>query len=539
MKRVFKGLLALLWVILVGSQKGVDLTTVVKEMGGTFCKFLAFKSQIHYKTVCPEPTCSWDSWSDAKASEKSKTKQRVVLSFGHNGFGNQLWQHTVAFMVAEQLKARLYIGVIPQALCFDGYTPPNTVAGISAMERLLPHAFQYQDLPVNSSVKSLCESESFFISDRPRDWRDKNYSSNFKNNMLNLINDPNPRCIRMIGYFQNLPMCADDARALWTSRMFANFTVLPGANDISIYLRCQPRHYYFNSRHYYETILNNTVYDKLWLFQAPECPTKLDENPSKDGQVASVVRLLTEKYGAIRWPSAPKGADDTTHLLHDLAGLAQSKKLIIPVSSWAFWSGLFSNATEIHVNAPPHHPLMADMTHYIYHSEKGKKYFGRFNNVSRDIYYNIEEGTVAINKGPPGKDPLKHKGAAAAAAAGVGTGAGTGTASAVGAGAGAGATTGAIRPIVPPSKAVSQATTVSDVVAATAIPPAVTSVDASNTSANAWDFRLPPYSAFNMSVSDMLDKVLGRDTIAKMQNLLKSATATTTATGGSGGEGSP
>lgn len=493
----------------VFGQKGVDVTSVVKEMGGTFCKFLAFKSQIHYKTACPEPTCSWDSWSDAKSSEKSKTKQRVVLSFGHNGFGNQLWQHTVAFMVAEQLKARLYIDMIPHSLCFDGYTPPNTHSGISAMNRLLPDAFQYQLLSPNSTARTLCDSERFFISDRPRDWRDKNYSSNFKINMLNLISDPNPRCIRMIGYFQNLPMCAEDARALWTSRMFANFTVLPGPNDISIYLRCQPRHYHFNGRHYYETILNNTRYDRIWLFQAPECPTKLDENPAKDGQVASVVRLLTETYSAIRWPAAPKGADDITHLLHDIAGLAQSRKLIIPVSSWAFWAGLFSNASEIHVNAPPHHPLMADMAHYIYHSEKGKRYFGRYNNVSRDIYYAIEENVAVPQAAKTAGKDGKH-----AVAASSGT-----------------ATTGAIRPIVPPSKAAAQAATVTDVVALTAVKPSSSSSSSSssaavkgNSSSSQWEFRLPPYSSFNISVSGVLNKVIGSDTIAKMKQLLSSAT---------------
>jgi len=509
--------------VVVLSQKGVDVTSVIKEMGGTFCKFLAFKSQIHYKTPCPEPTCSWDSWNDAKESEKSKTKQRVVLSYGHNGFGNQLWQHTVAFMVAEQLKARLYIARIPLSLCFDGYTPPNTVAGMSAMERLLPAAFQYQHLSENSSIRQMCETEPFFISDRPRDWRDKNYSANFKTNMLSVINDPKPRCIRMIGYFQNLPMCADDARALWTSRMFANFTVLPGPNDISIYLRCQPRHYYFNSPHYYESILNHTTYDKLWLFQAPECPTKLDENPAKDGQVAAVVRLLTVKFSAIRWPSAPKGADDTTHLLHDLAGLAQSKKLIIPVSSWAFWSGLFSNATEIHVNSPPHHPLMADMAHYIYHSEKGKKYFGRYNNVSRDIYYAIEEGTVQISKMPLGKGE-KHKGLAASAVAAASSGGGAATTGLhSGSGAGPAATTGAIRPIVPATKAATMASTVSDVVAATAVAPVPSLAQHTRNDSVQWDFSLPPYSAFNISMTDMLGKVIGEDTISKMQQLLKSA----------------
>ena len=72
-----------------------------------------------------------------------------------------------------------------------------------------------------------------------------------------------------------------------------------------------------------------------------------------------------------------------------MAGLAQSKKLIIPVSSWAYWAGLFSDAIEIHVNAPPHHPVMAAMPHYVYHDEKNKNYFGKFNATEGDIVYQL------------------------------------------------------------------------------------------------------------------------------------------------------
>ena len=49
----------------------------------------------------------------------------------------------------------------------------------------------------------------------------------------------------------------------------------------------------------------------------------------------------------------------------------------MPVSSWAFWGGFLSNATEIHVNAPPHHQLMSGLPQYIYHNEGKKTYFGR------------------------------------------------------------------------------------------------------------------------------------------------------------------
>jgi hypothetical protein len=169
----------------------------------TLCRFLAMKSQLprNFLRDCDHPTCGWEGWTAALKSQSTSAsnhsnsnnnsssssssgstdnskglaakpvKERIVLSFSHNGFGNQLWQHTVAFMVAEGLKAKLLIGIIPEPLCFDGATPPNTFAGMSAMERLLPDEFEYDTLPADAPAKILCEKETFFVSDRPRDWR--------------------------------------------------------------------------------------------------------------------------------------------------------------------------------------------------------------------------------------------------------------------------------------------------------------------------------------------------------------------------------
>ena len=64
------------------------------------------------------------------------------------------------------------------------------------------------------------------------------------------------------------------------------------------------------------------------------------------------------------------------------------KQLILPASSWAFWGGYLSNASEVHVNAPPLHPAMPGHDQYIYHNEKQRTYFGRFSSTSGRIEYN-------------------------------------------------------------------------------------------------------------------------------------------------------
>jgi hypothetical protein len=87
-------------------------------------------------------------------------------------------------------------------------------------------------------------------------------------------------------------------------------------------------------------------------------------------------------------------------------------QLILPLSSWAFWAGLLSNATEIHVNSPPHHPVMPHRPQYIYHSDRWNAYFGRYNSSLNDIEYAITSEGIK-----PHVYPLKSLRKAAAVSA--------------------------------------------------------------------------------------------------------------------------
>eukprot|EP01031_Cornospumella_fuschlensis_P044639 gene44639-54588_t len=243
-----------------GLHDSQKLESLVTQIGGTFCKFLVFRSQISRRFMrdCGEPACNWNDWQDALNSSSlhpnsttivsdakgSVVKPRIVLSYAHNGFGNQLWEHSVAFMIAESLKARLYIAVVPDHLSPGGYLPPNTWTGMGAMERLLPRDFIFENLPANSSIRALCEQEPFYVSDRPVDWKSRNYSTSFKPQLLDLLLDAKPRCLKLLGYFQNLPLCSEDARRLWTERLLGGAHAAGPAHaliqpeDISVYLRC-------------------------------------------------------------------------------------------------------------------------------------------------------------------------------------------------------------------------------------------------------------------------------------------------------------
>jgi hypothetical protein len=132
----------------------VDCTTV------TLCRFLVSRQQIaqDFFDVCnQQPACGFDHWtehvlprnkhihlrSSGSGSSESNTgfsdvdvnhsasqqRTRVVLSYSHNGFGNQLWEHSVALMIAQQLNASLFIGLIPEKYRLQGELPVNTMEG--------------------------------------------------------------------------------------------------------------------------------------------------------------------------------------------------------------------------------------------------------------------------------------------------------------------------------------------------------------------------------------------------------------------------
>jgi len=78
-------------------------------------------------------------------------------------------------------------------------------------------------------------------------------------------------------------------------------------------------------------------------------------------------------------------------MLADLSALSQCKKLIIPASSWGFWGGFLSTATEIHVGNPPHHRLMPQDLHtYYYHDPFQRLFWGRYDPVTKLIRYEID-----------------------------------------------------------------------------------------------------------------------------------------------------
>ena len=64
-------------------------------------------------------------------------------------------------------------------------------------------------------------------------------------------------------------------------------------------------------------------------------------------------------------------------VVEDFSALTACPRLVLPPgSTWAFWAGLLSDASEVHVDASSHR-LMPDMPQYVYHDEEKKAYYGK------------------------------------------------------------------------------------------------------------------------------------------------------------------
>lgn len=258
---------------------------------------------------------------DHTFSNDHATSNKVVLSYAHNGFGNQLWEHAFAWHVAEAIGAQFYILPIAPSLWRGGGMPPNTLPGYEATKVIFPSRFFFpldvRNVMEDSSrldehrmitdAYKLCDNETMAFTDidvGSGDARHKYLRTIFSEHGLqSFVKDSNPRCFKFMGYFQEPPSlnCLNNFRKLLLPKLnkfyrpnktintllpvkgpsssphnslrtsnspaaaaktIKNSTIVEQSikeNDICIYLRCKSSHYFWNSVEYYQTILPRLV----------------------------------------------------------------------------------------------------------------------------------------------------------------------------------------------------------------------------------------------------------------------------------------
>jgi hypothetical protein len=208
-----------------------------------------------YQKIYSSPPSSKSQSSKEKSSERSRpTKRRkVVLSLGHNGFGNQLFQHYFALQIALYTNSVLYLTKIePQhSPAATHVMPPHTDESTKWMSMVSDPKMLWSSLPKDHPDRLACQRSNVTYSKRPADLRSRSSSEHrvLRILVLNFL-DPEGEveCLISLGYFQNKDVCLETAHKMWPSlvdsptRPFTpRFRLQP--NDLVIHLRSQPGHY--------------------------------------------------------------------------------------------------------------------------------------------------------------------------------------------------------------------------------------------------------------------------------------------------------
>ena len=115
-----------------------------------------------------------------------------------------------------------------------------------------------------------------------------------------------------------------------------------------------------------QTILNNTFWKKLFVVKPPG---------GCGGSYAPLWQFLTKHPQAV---IVPESSDYTISSFDHFLLLLSAKKIIEDrYSTFSFWAGFFSNATEIHVDAR-YHGVLNDPK-YVYHDQTTHSFFGIYN----------------------------------------------------------------------------------------------------------------------------------------------------------------
>eukprot|EP00602_Paraphysomonas_sp_CaronLab_P011429 CAMPEP_0185042608 /NCGR_PEP_ID=MMETSP1103-20130426/42449_1 /TAXON_ID=36769 /ORGANISM="Paraphysomonas bandaiensis, Strain Caron Lab Isolate" /LENGTH=252 /DNA_ID=CAMNT_0027582705 /DNA_START=1128 /DNA_END=1883 /DNA_ORIENTATION=+ len=202
---------------------------------------------------------------------------KVIVSLGHNGFGNQLFQHYFAQRLAEHLHIPMYMSTMSV-----GHLAPNTDTGSQWNELVADPVFLWDSLPSDHPARELCRENNFTYSKRPVDIRSRkgNDKLEFDDKLASFL-DPegSVRCMITLGYFQSKGTCIDTARKMWppladSSSFVFNPRIVFNSTNIVLHMRCASSHYGVLGEKYIETILNGTKWDNLYIVKPPDCPGK-------------------------------------------------------------------------------------------------------------------------------------------------------------------------------------------------------------------------------------------------------------------------
>ena len=378
-----------------------------------------------------------------------------IVSIGHHGFGNELFQHTFALMLARHVGvpwSQVYL-TKQTVVRSDGgtgrksYIDTNTDQSSRAIETLTAHtrgALVYKD---PAALPGFCSPENPNALYFP-------LSANVTPDVYRTIVDPKvrtPRCLILWGFFQHThayrpPFLCPEVLSTWNSALASyrvdenkkrrsdsssimisgsslstiekknkgeenkNDVAIPiSSMDMAVYLRCSFVHYDFDHPIFYATILNATrgSYEQLYVFKAPEC-NKVMHKHHFHSRMHTVTAMLKQDYGATIVRRVKDVTDDGDEnegpgkgvgalaILDDFERLTSAGQLLLPASTWATWAALLTSAKKVHLkfNRKSWPVLLPADDRFIYHDPDTHQYFGTYDAHSGEIRYPPQQQTL-------------------------------------------------------------------------------------------------------------------------------------------------
>lgn len=240
----------------------------IRSIGGPLCDAIFGFMRNDPNYLCdPKRTCGdYDSWLQASTIPVADVSRKVVLSIGHNGLGNQFFQHSFAQNVAQHIGASLYLTSM-DVTSIGKRVPQNTVQGSQWARGIMEPMFQWDALPASHYARQACASKNASFFARAVDFRSKyRNASSVRDDLLEFL-DPTGRigCLVLVGYFQNKANpCLGNVRRVFSGMA----SLLPppqlppplpfSTSDIVIHMRCAKNAFLGFGRSKYQTLLQSS-----------------------------------------------------------------------------------------------------------------------------------------------------------------------------------------------------------------------------------------------------------------------------------------
>lgn len=389
----------------------------IQAIGGPLCDVIVGLKEKNPSYLCQRRmTCDgYEPWIQSTngvldpahnlSMSQRKKDPKIVVSIGHNGFGNQLFQHTFAQNVAQFHGAAMYVTSM-DITSIGKRIPQNTVQGAQWATSIVDERLKWDLLPNDHFAKKTCSSKNATFHTRGVDFRSRYRNGTaIRHNLLAFLEpEGDISCLILVGYFQNkanpcLRNVRDTFKGLFPvlNDRTEHFPLPVTPSDIVIHLRCPKNAFpgygalrcgritsYFYLHYillctgvpYISAILNGTSWKHLYIIKPP--------GPCAGKSYQPVYKYIMSNYG----PRVQHSSNSHSGFDEFLTMTRANKFVTDKHSTFSFWAAFLSIGSEVHVDVSSFGEAIHQDHKYIYHDEASGNYFGKRGPTGHIIFSN-------------------------------------------------------------------------------------------------------------------------------------------------------